>query len=115
MQRDKRVNQKMITFVNLSSELEQTTDTLLKAIEQDNLKLALQLVVHRQALIDKLKLFNTSSEETRAVQALAAKLLSIDENVVAYLQGQKMEVECLLGKLNSANKAVKKYINVSEG
>lgn len=104
----------MITVDSLALELEHVTNLLLNAIEQDNLVLALELVDHRQRLIDQMLVLFVPGSLNTDLKNLVDNLLTIDADISQYLQEQKLEVETLLTRLTCANKAVKKYINVSE-
>lgn len=104
----------MTTVDSLALELEHITNLLLNAIEQDDLGLALELADHRQHLIDQIVVLFVPGALNTDLKNLVDKILTIDADISQYLQEQKSEVEALLTKLNCANKAVKKYINVSE-
>lgn len=104
----------MITVDSLALELENVTNLLFNAIEQDDLVLALELADYRQQLIDQMLVLFVPSASNTDLKNLVDKLLTIDADISQYLQEQKFEVETLLTRLNCANKAVKKYINVSE-
>ena len=52
--------------------------------------------------------------ENSDLKSLVDNLLTIDADIRQYLEEQKLDVETQLTRLNCANKAVKKYINVSE-
>ena len=104
----------METFDALALALEQQTDALLKAIEQDDLALALHIADERQRLIEQLRSFSQRQEHIAALKQLADRMLTIDMTMLKFVESQKSEVELLLRRLNYGNKAVKLYMGVSE-
>lgn len=104
----------MIAVDSLVLELEHITSSLLNAIEQDDLVLALKLVDSRQQVIDQLLVLSVPGGLNSDIKSLVDNLLTIDADIRQYLEEQKLDVETQLTRLNCANKAVKKYINVSE-
>lgn len=103
----------METFDAVTLALEQQTDALLKALEQDDLGLALRLADERQHLIERLQPFSHNATYRPSIEQLAVKMLAVDITMREYVERQKSEVEVLLKRLNSGNKAVKLYAGVS--
>lgn len=105
----------MPIFADLVSNLNECTELLQLAIEQDDLEQALLLAERRNNLIDELAVFATQQSFKEEVSLLAKRLALIDDKICEYINNEKNEVEHKLITLNNTSAAIKKYTNYSQG